>query len=100
MKQPITRDHEASEQRKSNIGVRMTVLYALVYSGFVILSVFFPSLMGVKAIFGLNLAIAYGLALIIIAIIFAIIYNTLVRIPNTSVLLQGDQIPSEETNED
>jgi uncharacterized membrane protein (DUF485 family) len=83
MKQKITRSHEASEQRKSNIGVRMTILYAIVYSGFVVLSVFFPALMGVESIFGLNLAIAYGLALIMIAIIFAIIYNALVRIPNT-----------------
>jgi uncharacterized membrane protein (DUF485 family) len=100
MKQIETSDHKASELRKSNIGVRMTILYALVYSGFVILCVFFPALMGVEAIFGLNLAIAYGLALIIIAIIFAIIYNALVRIPNTSALPQGDQIPSQETNED
>ena len=100
MKQIENRDHETSELRKSNIGVRMTILYALVYSGFVILSVFFPTLMGVEAIFGLNLAIAYGLALIIIAIIFAIIYNALVRIPNTSALAQGDQIPSQETIED
>lgn len=71
-----------SEQRKSNIGIRMTILYTIFYGGFVVLSVFFPSAMGAQAVFGLNLAIAYGIALIIIAIIFAIIYNALVRHPN------------------
>jgi uncharacterized membrane protein (DUF485 family) len=100
MKPKIPHNHEASEQRKSNIGVRMTFLYALVYSGFVVLSVFFPTLMGIESIFGLNLAIAYGLALILIAIIFAIIYNLLVRIPNTSNTSQGFQQPDTELSED
>ena len=100
MKQKITRSHETSEQRKSNIGVRMTILYAIVYSGFVVLSVFFPALMGVESIFGLNLAIAYGLALIVIAIIFAIIYNLLVRIPNTPNASQALQQPDAEISED
>lgn len=82
MTQEVNHTQETSEQRKSNIGVRMTILYAIIYSGFVVLSVFFPAAMGAKAIFGLNLAIAYGLALIIIAIVFAIIYNALVKQPN------------------
>ena len=100
MKQETTLSQETSEQRKSNIGVRMTILYAIVYSGFVVLSVFFPTLMGVESIFGLNLAIAYGLALIVIAIIFAIIYNLLVRIPNSAIPSLGKQNPAEETSED
>ena len=100
MKQETTLSQETSEQRKSNIGVRMTILYAIVYSGFVVLSVFFPTLMGVESIFGLNLAIAYGLALIVIAIIFAIIYNLLVRIPNSAISSPGKQNPAEETSED
>ena len=100
MKKQITKAPESSEQRKSNIGVRMTILYSVVYSGFVVLSVFFPALMGEEAIFGLNLAIAYGLALIIIAIIFAIIYNTIVRIPNSARLPQQASKASEITSED
>lgn len=100
MKQETSNHHEASELRKSNIGVRMTILYAIIYGGFVFLSVFFPSLMGVKAIFGLNLAIAYGLALIIIAIIFAIIYNALVRIPNSPNTSHKKKNPKIEMSED
>ncbi|TVQ23901.1 MAG: DUF485 domain-containing protein [Spirochaetaceae bacterium] len=68
---------QAFERYKIRLGVRMTVLYSLVYAGFVALSVFRPELMGVRAVLGLNLAIAYGLGLIVIAIIFAVIYNRL-----------------------
>ena len=65
----------AFERYKSRLGVRMTILYTLVYLGFVVLSVFSPATMGVRAVLGLNLAVAYGLGLILIAIIFAVIYN-------------------------
>ncbi len=99
MKHHLTSEHKESEQRKSNIGALMTILYALVYSGFVILSVFYPTIMGNKSIFGLNLAIAYGTALIIIAIIFAIIYNLLVRIPNSPTPLQENQTPDSNIRE-
>ena len=100
MKREISKPQEASELRKSNIGVRMTILYAVIYGGFVFLSVFFPSLMGVESVFGLNLAIAYGLALIIIAIIFAMIYNALVRIPNSPNTSHKKQNPKIEMSED
>ena len=79
-KQTSSRE-EAFERRKSHIGIRMTLLYAIVYGGFVALSVFQPTSMGSRAIFGLNLAVAYGLGLILIAILFALIYNHLVRVP-------------------
>ena len=100
MKQQISNDPGASEQRKSNIGVRMTILYAIIYSGFVVLSVFMPTLMGVDALFGLNLAITYGLALIIIAIIFAIIYNLLVRIPKPTNAMHRINPPNADRSED
>ena len=72
---------DAFERRKSRIGIRMTALYSLVYSGFVALSVFVPDLMGARAVFGLNLAVTYGLALIVVAIIFALVYSHLCRVP-------------------
>jgi uncharacterized membrane protein (DUF485 family) len=73
-------DDDAVEQRKVRIGVRMTVLYSLVYAGFVGLSVFQPTWMGASAVLGLNVAVVYGLGLIIIAIVFALIYNRLCRV--------------------
>jgi len=81
MSQHQTNARDSSERRKSNIGVMMTVLYALVYGGFVFLSVFYPASLGLRTFFGMNLAITYGLGLIVIAVIFAMIYNQMVRIP-------------------
>lgn len=72
---------EAFEKRKSATGIRMTVLYSILYGGFVALSVFRPTWMGVRAVFGLNLATAYGLGLIVAAVVFALVYNHLCRIP-------------------
>jgi uncharacterized membrane protein (DUF485 family) len=80
---------DSTERRKSNIGVFMTVFYAVVYGGFVFLSVFYPSSMSLRTFFGMNLAITYGLSLIVIAIIFAMIYNQLVRIPRGAKKPEG-----------
>lgn len=76
---------DAFERRKSKIGIRMTLLYSIVYAGFVILSVFQPTWMGARALFGLNLDVTYGLGLIVIAIIFALVYNRLCRMPPTDI---------------
>ncbi len=75
------RNHEgnSAEHRKSGIGIVMTIIYAVIYGGFVFLSVFYPSLMGLRTFLGMNLAVTYGLALIVIAIILAMIYNQMVR---------------------
>ena len=72
---------DSFERRKSVIGIRMTLLYSLIYAGFVVLSVFRPGWMGGPGVFGLNLAVAYGLGLILIAILFALVYNQLCRPP-------------------
>ena len=66
------RDHE---KWKSGFGLRMTLLYSLAYLGFMLLSVFRPEWMGNRALFGLNLAVTYGIALILLAIVMAVVYN-------------------------
>ncbi len=84
MAQQTTPMDEEFERRKSIIGIRMTILYSIVYGGFVLLSVFQPTWMGARAVLGLNLAVAYGLGLILIAILFALIYNHLCRVPSNA----------------
>ncbi len=74
---------EAYERRKVRIGVRMTLLYAIVYAGFVILNVFFPGTIETAGLFGLNLALTYGLGLIILAVVLALLYNWLCGVPPT-----------------
>jgi uncharacterized membrane protein (DUF485 family) len=88
--QGITAAEEAFERRKSAIGIRMTILYSLVYSGFVALSVFQPTWMGARAVLGLNVAVAYGVGLILVAIVFALVYNHLCRVrPANAVQEEG-----------
>ncbi len=95
MDQNRANESQTAENRKSNIGVILTILYAVIYGGFVFLSVFYPSLMGLRTFAGLNLAITYGLGLIVIAIILAMIYNQMVRTrtgaKNSKTTLKSDR---------
>ncbi len=60
---------------KQRLGVWMFLLYALVYAGFVAINLIDPAMMESRIIFGLNLAVVYGVALILFALILAVIYN-------------------------
>ena len=70
---PIGTDKAAA--RKAKLGVKMFLFYTLVYAGFVIIGLSKPELMGVEVIGGQNIAIVYGIGLIILAIIMGFIYN-------------------------
>jgi uncharacterized membrane protein (DUF485 family) len=60
---------------KKRLGAINFVIYALVYVGFVAVNLLFPSLMEKSVIAGLNVAVAYGFGLILLALIMALIYN-------------------------
>jgi uncharacterized membrane protein (DUF485 family) len=62
---------------KTVVGLWMFLVYALVYAGFVALSVTKPTALGIKVIFGLNLAVVYGIGLIALALLMAVIYNVM-----------------------
>jgi uncharacterized membrane protein (DUF485 family) len=66
----------ASEVKKK-IGIRMFIAYGIVYAGFVLINTFFPRVMGIPVLFGLNLAVTYGFGLILLAIISGLIYNSI-----------------------
>ncbi len=61
---------------KTKIGICMFILYTLCYSGFVAIGTIDPSLMEMN-FGGLNLAVVYGMGLIVFAFVLAIIYNGL-----------------------
>lgn len=61
---------------KSRLGIRMFIVYAIVYAGFVIINSFAPKLMG-AVVLGQTFAVVYGFGLIILALILALIYNYL-----------------------
>ena len=60
---------------KSRLGVWMFLVYALIYAGFVAINVISPLSMEKIIFLGLNLAVVYGIGLIVIALILALIYN-------------------------
>ena len=62
---------------KSRLGVRMFWIYAIVYAGFVLINVIWPTTMNTEIVAGLNLAVVYGFGLIVLAMILALIYNWL-----------------------
>lgn len=62
---------------KTRLGSWMFVLYALVYAGFVAINVGAPAVMEREVAWGLNLATAYGLFLIVFALLLALVYTAL-----------------------
>ncbi len=60
---------------KSKIGIKLFVIYTLVYIGFIAINVIEPILMEKVIFLGLNLAVVYGMGLIFLAIIMGLIYN-------------------------
>ena len=60
---------------KSKLGVILFIFYTLIYSGFVVIGLTKPELMGLELIGGQNIAIIYGFGLIVLAIIMGFIYN-------------------------
>ncbi|MBN2395218.1 MAG: DUF485 domain-containing protein [Candidatus Atribacteria bacterium] len=70
-------DSENMTAYKVRIGMYMILLYALVYFGFIVINISNPFLMERIIFGGLNLALVYGIGLIIFALILALIYNSM-----------------------
>jgi len=68
-------DHAADY--KMRLGVYMFIPYTLFYAGFVVINVVKPILMEKEVLLGMNLAVVYGMGLIVVALIQALIYNHL-----------------------
>lgn len=68
---------DKSSKKKQKLGVAMFLVYLAVYSIFVGIGVFNYELMGKIVLFGQNLAVVYGMGLIVLAIILGLIYNGL-----------------------
>ncbi len=60
---------------KRRLGLIMLAVYGVIYLVFIVIAVVNPKTMGTQVVGGLNLAIVYGFALIVIAFILAIAYN-------------------------
>ncbi len=65
--------------RNARYGMRLFLIYLVIYAGFVGLNAFRPDVMEWTPAWGLNLAVLYGLALIVIAMVLALVYSWLCR---------------------
>ncbi len=62
---------------KAKLGIRLFIVYTIIYIGFVAINTLDAKLMGITVFAGLNLAVVYGFGLIILAIVMGLIYNHL-----------------------
>lgn len=68
-------EKDAASDWKAKLGIKLFWLYCVIYMGFVGIAVFSPETMKKPVFAGTNLAIIYGIALIVFAIILGLIYN-------------------------
>lgn len=72
-----------SRRYNTSLGLILFAIYLLLYLGFVLISAFAPETMETPVLAGLNLAIVYGFALIIGALVMALIYGAMCRVETT-----------------
>ena len=70
-----------STQRRYNtrLGLILFCVYLVLYLGFVLINAFQADVMDTVVLAGLNLAIVYGFALIVAALVLALIYGVMCR---------------------
>jgi uncharacterized membrane protein (DUF485 family) len=67
--------------RNSRVGLIFFSIYLLIYCGYVGIAAFAPAQLERTPVAGLNVAILYGLGLIVFALIFAVCYGWACRSP-------------------
>jgi len=80
-KAPVAKEQEdaAMVAYNTRIGVVLFTIYVVFYGGFMVLSAFKPQLMSRPFLGGVNLAIVYGFALIVVALALALVYMKICR---------------------
>lgn len=68
-------EKDNSSDWKAKLGIKLFWLYAVIYAGFVGIAVYLPRIMKAPVLAGVNLAIVYGMGLIVLAIVLGVIYN-------------------------
>jgi uncharacterized membrane protein (DUF485 family) len=77
-----TEPHDAaSSSRNARYGAILFLIYLLMYGAFVAINAFQPGVMDTIVMAGVNLAIIYGLGLIVAAFVLALLYGWLCRHP-------------------
>ena len=72
---------EASSTHNARLGIVFFLLYFALYAGFIVIATFKYEWMSRPALGGLNVAIVYGMGLIIAAFVLAVIYMMMCKRP-------------------
>ncbi len=80
-KTPVAREQEDATvvAHNSRRGVILFIVYVVFYGGFMALSAFRPDAMSQPVLGGVNLAVMYGFALIVAALVLALVYMKVCR---------------------
>jgi uncharacterized membrane protein (DUF485 family) len=73
-------DHPELAARHSRVALVLFFIYLAAYGGFMGISAVAPQLMGQPALWGVNVAILYGLGLIFGAVLLAVVYMIACRV--------------------
>ena len=68
-------EKDYASQFKQSLGIKLFIVYALIYAGFVAITTIQPEVLEKDIFLGLNLAVVYGMGLIILAIVMGLIYH-------------------------
>ena len=71
--------HPETVTRNARIGLALFAVYLVLYGGFVVMNAFYPKEIARAPFGGVNLAVLYGLVLIVAAFVLALLYMYLVR---------------------
>ena len=74
-------DDPATSSRNARYGLVLFAVYLVLYGGFVLINAFVPEEMDRIVWSGLNLAVLYGFALIVAALLISLVYGWLCRRP-------------------
>ncbi len=80
-KSELKKEQEDSDvvQYNTRIGLVLFFVYVLFYASFMVLSAFFPEVMGSPLIGGLNFSVVFGFFLIALALVLALIYMAICK---------------------
>jgi uncharacterized membrane protein (DUF485 family) len=77
-------DHHAPTiARNVRYGLVLFAIYLVLYAGFIALAAFAPARMKEPVVGGINLAILYGMGLIVAAFVLALVYMIATRLAHT-----------------
>lgn len=71
----VTSGIENASKKKASLGVWFFFIYLIFYAGFVVIGVLNYELLATEVVAGLNLALIYGMGLIVFAVLLGILYN-------------------------